>query len=30
VLMDEGLLEVEEYSKFKEKMRYVGKPRVTP
>jgi K+-sensing histidine kinase KdpD len=30
VLMDEGLLEVEEYSKFKEKMRYVGKSRVTP
>jgi len=30
VLMDEGLLEIEEYSKFKEKMRYAGKHRVTP
>ena len=30
VLMDEGLLEVEEYTKFKEKMRYAGKPHVTP
>ena len=30
VLMDEGLLEVEEYTRFKEKMKYVGKPHVTP
>ncbi len=29
VLMDEGMLEVEEYSKLKEKMRYAGKHRVT-